>query len=962
MIKPLLRFLYRKMWNTRWLTLSTLLGLIMAVSFTTSIPMYANGSLKRVVAKSLEEKSDGLPAGSILIRYQAAGSEKTELDDLRDVNQYILEQLPEEIAFPVQSMVRSMTIRGAQISPVDPTKVDPSKRRQMTLTSNLHIADHIELTSGTMFSENIKDGVIEAIVMAEGMFRNDLHIGDEFNYPLPSSGMGAPPLKVKVVGMFEPKDETSEYWFQGMDSLANAFFISDTIMLEEIYAKKNVPVSLVNWYYAFDLRDIQTSQIAPLEKKLNRLEITLYQKLKNTRVDLSFQSLLGEFRQQSIQLQLLLFTLAAPMIAMVFYYIVMNARQSLERQQSDISVLRSRGGSTRQIIWIYLLEGIILGGIALVIGPAIGWFMAKSIGSSNGFLSFVERKAIPVDVSTEALLYGGLAVLVAVVAALIPAIVYARSSIVDMKRKMARSDKPPLWQRWFLDIVLLALVAYGWYLFNERQFLSQAGLSSDQMQVQPLLFFVPALSIFALGLFFLRIFPWLLALFGWLGRRLFSVPVYLTLTQLARSSKAYYPLMLLLILTIGLGVYNSAAARTIDLNSTERTLYRYGTDVIIKTVWEEFTDTMPTDSDPGTNPGGNPGSNPGENPGGNPGTPPGQPEPPKRIRYAEPPFEVFRQLEGVEHVARVLQARGNVVVSGKSLGQGNVMGIDNTDFAHVGWFRNDLYKYHPFEYLNALHFYEQAAIVPESFAERYDLKEGDLVTITLQQQPVEFVIIAIVPYWPSLYPDEAPFFIANLDYIYDQSPLQPYDVWLKMEEGALLGPAIESLQEQNITLASVQDVRSELITQNRHPSRGGVFGILSLGFLVSAIISLIGYLLYWFFNLSSRVVQFGVLRAMGLSRGQLTRMLLMEQGFTAGLSIILGVGLGQLTSYIFLPFLQTAENVRTQVPPFRVVFDSSDTDKLYIVVLLMMLTGAILLFMHIRRLRVHQAVKLGEER
>ncbi len=50
------RFLFRKMWNTRWLTLSTLIGLIMAVAFTTSIPMYADGSLKRVVAKSLEEK------------------------------------------------------------------------------------------------------------------------------------------------------------------------------------------------------------------------------------------------------------------------------------------------------------------------------------------------------------------------------------------------------------------------------------------------------------------------------------------------------------------------------------------------------------------------------------------------------------------------------------------------------------------------------------------------------------------------------------------------------------------------------------------------------------------------------------------------------------------------------------------------------------------------------------------
>ncbi len=110
------------------------------------------------------------------------------------------------------------------------------------------------------------------------------------------------------------------------------------------------------------------------------------------------------------------------------------------------------------------------------------------------------------------------------------------------------------------------------------------------------------------------------------------------------------------------------------------------------------------------------------------------------------------------------------------------------------------------------------------------------------------------------------------------------------------------------------------------------------------------------------MVQFGVLRAMGLSRRQLTGMLLLEQGFTAGLSIGLGIVIGKLTSYLFLPFLQTSGSAQSQVPPFQVVFDSKDTIQLYIVVAFMMLTGAVLLFIHIRKLRVHEAVKLGEER
>jgi len=376
-------------------------------------------------------------------------------------------------------------------------------------------------------------------------------------------------------------------------------------------------------------------------------------------------------------------------------------------------------------------------------------------------------------------------------------------------------------------------------------------------------------------------------------------------------------------------------------------LYKYGADVIMQAVWEGYAEVNPNDQKNGGK-GGQPGQ--------------GQGQKPSKIIYSEPPFEVFKHLKGVEAATRVLETKGSVSVSGTSIGNGNILGIDNVDFSKVAWFRNDLFPVHPFNYLNLLGSYENAVIIPSNVASKYQIKPGDIVNISLQNQPIEFVVVGVLPYWPTQYPKQTPFFIANLDYIYDQVPLIPYKVWLKMEPKALVAPLIDELAKKNIELATIDDVRTELVKQNKHPQRGGVFGILSLGFLVSVIISLIGYLLYWFFNLSGRVVQFGVLRAMGLSRKQLTGMLLLEQIFTAGLSIVLGVLIGKLSSILFLPFLQTTENVNMQVPPFRIVFENKDTTQLYIVVGVMMLTGAALLFMHIRRLRVHQAVKMGEER
>ncbi|WP_127506745.1 ABC transporter permease [Paenibacillus humicus] len=967
----LIRFLFRKMWNTRWLTLSSLAGLVLAVAFAVSIPMYADGALKRVVTQSLQEKSEGLPAGSLLMRYSASGG-PTDLGSLKNVDAYIRGEVPDMIGFPVETAVKNYAIRSAAITPEDPTKVDASIMRQFSLQSLSGLEAQADLAQGRWFAGGKGDGrTVEAVVLDDALYRADMHVGDAFDYPVYANGSNQS-IRVVVVGTFKPKKSSDPYWYQGLEGLMSTFLISDAAMEDSLLTGNKIPVHSSSWYYSFDLRNIRTSELSPLSQTLERLNIDLYQKLTDTKVEISFATTLQEFRKMSVQLQTLLFTLAAPMIAMVFYFIAMNARQALDKQRSDIAVLRSRGAGTRQIVWLYLLESLLLGGAALVLGPMLGWFMAKSIGSANGFLQFVDRKSIPVGFTTDAIIAGCAAVLLAMLATVIPAVIYARASIVGYKQQLARSDRAPVWQRWFLDILLLGATGYGWYLFNQRQMLTfQTGMTTDQLNVQPFLFFVPALAIFSLGLFFLRLFPWLLRLFNWLGRKLLPVPLYLTLTQLSRSSKGYYPLMILLILTLGLGVYNASAARTIDLNSTERTLYQYGTDVVMQTVWPGSPELPPTqgggsgngsggNGSGGNGSGGN-GSGGGAGGGGQGGG--GNPVP-ATIRYSEPPFELFRTLEGVEAAARVLQTKGSIVVSGRSIGQGTLMGIDNVDFAKVGWFRNDLYPVHPFNYLNNLGIYAEGmgAIIPTSMAEKYQLKLGDTVSVGLSDGMIDFSVVGILPYWPSQYPDQSPFIIANLDYIYDQVPIIPYDVWLKMKPGAKVAPLMSKLAAQGVELASVKDVRTELVTQSKLPTRGGVFGILSLGFLVSVIVTLTGYILYWFFNLSGRVVQFGVLRAMGLSRGQLTGMLLLEQLFTAGLSIGLGVLIGKIASILFLPFLETTDGSSGNVPPFRVVFNSQDTAQLYGVVGFMMLTGALLLLLHIRRLRVHQAVKMGEER
>jgi putative ABC transport system permease protein len=136
---------------------------------------------------------------------------------------------------------------------------------------------------------------------------------------------------------------------------------------------------------------------------------------------------------------------------------------------------------------------------------------------------------------------------------------------------------------------------------------------------------------------------------------------------------------------------------------------------------------------------------------------------------------------------------------------------------------------------------------------------------------------------------------------------------------------------------------------------------MTLGFLISVVISFFGFLLYWVLSLNGRVLQYGILRAMGISFMQLIGMLVTEQVLTSGAAFLIGAGIGNVTSLLFVPLFQLSFNSTTQVPPFQVMFDSTDSTRLYIIVTIMITIGLGILGYLLSRIKIHQAVKLGED-
>ena len=88
-----------------------------------------------------------------------------------------------------------------------------------------------------------------------------------------------------------------------------------------------------------------------------------------------------------------------------------------------------------------LIQSGLLSGIALLTGPFLGLMFCKIVGASDGFMSFVNRAGLKVELTAAGWGYAALTAAVLVLTMLISVVLDKETSIVSVKRKKSRSNK-----------------------------------------------------------------------------------------------------------------------------------------------------------------------------------------------------------------------------------------------------------------------------------------------------------------------------------------------------------------------------------------------------------------------------------------------------------------------------------------------------------------------------------------
>jgi putative ABC transport system permease protein len=935
----MLHFIKHKLLNKKWLNLCLLTGIILLVAVFSCSPMFEKGSLDKLLQKSFNDSAND--SGEYpLVLYRNGFCETKDYPDSAAVygrldayeskwNQYI----------DVDKIISEQLLKAAGGSAAA-SFCGSGKYLDIMLIRDMDA--HIDIVKGENLSDGLlSDGTIPCIISESVMDEYGLVVGEKlsFDYNVDSSGN---PACFTVVGIFAEKAEDNQnFWYKTANSYSKVIFTNESGF---DYYVENYQLDTVSYedYMLLDYTGINSK---------NAMDYMYYIE-EFTRADSSFgcnfYELLSDYSQNAGTVKTILFVIELPVCVLLLAFVYMVSKQILGMETVEIAMLNSRGVSPVRIVGLYVLQSAILAFFGCIIGIPLAYFMCRMAAGTDAFLKFSGKDVSVYQFTPEMLIFALIAGIAAILFMSLPVLRLSRLTVADKRE----SGGKPFWEKCFLDVILLCISSYLLYnYYRQSDSMALDIISGDKLD--PMVFLDSSLFIFATGLLLLRLIKYLVRFIYFLGKKRWKPAMYASFLTIMRTSQGF--ISVFLVMTVAMGIFNANMARTVNENNEERLSYDMGADVVSTENWRVKIYKPDRDT---------------------------------TLRYyEEPDFERYENLvdAGIcQSVTRVMRNDDTeLTVNSKKVSGCTLMAVNTREFGETARLKSGLNDTHWFNALNALSQNPEGVIISKNLADEYGVKVGDSISyryfdsaITDEEDStaISVTVCAIVNAWPGFdsyaYTENEDgeilqtgnyLLVANYAGVVDSYELTPYSVWMRLADGKTVSDVESYLEEEGVTLSGISSISQSVSDMKDSAQIQITNGMFTISFIISVLLCTVGYLIYWIMSIKNRESIFGVYRAMGMTMKEINRMLVNEQIFASLLSVLAGVGVGIISTRLFVKLLALVYLPEKHNIALEGYIASGDMLKLVVIFAMVFVICLTVLRRLVKDMKIVHALKLGED-
>lgn len=610
--------------------------------------------------------------------------------------------------------------------------------------------------------------------------------------------------------------------------------------------------------------------------------------------------------------KILFLFLGLPGVALAAYLSKYAAEIFAETQRREFGLLRTRGAGLKHIAALVVASSVLLALMGTVVGLGLG---AGMVAVALGGRMLVQGDWRMFAHSAGQALLAGLGLTFS--AAFFPALASLQRGITDERRKVSRAARTPLWQRMYLDVVLLVAAAVILAVTLHYGGFKPKGTEGQVLELSFYLFLSPFCTWTGLTLLLLRLSDRALlrgkgVLSGVLAR-LFGEIGEAAGRGIARRSGRVAAAVTILALTISFGVSLAIFDQTYSAARTHDARYVVGSDIRI-------TPALTT---------------------------------PQTTAFAQ-------KLANRATAAVTAVYRDNHALIGAE--RQTVYGIDVEGFRRVAQIPDAFFDSGSASAnLAALEKTPNGVLISKEQADKYNIEVGDTVLMRLYNRATKQYHLArakavgLFTYFPTSAQDSD--FVLNRSFMATESGYPDADFFLvKTNGGEEIARTLAQQYRETVGRrlpVQVQDLATVVKADESSLTSLNLGGLGRIEQFYTILIVTLGLAVFLLAMINDRRREFGAMRALGADLRQLGRFILAEAATIGGISLVFGGAVGVVLARLMIFILR----VIFVVPPQGAVWPVGQLAWLLGLAVAGMLGSAWISARRLSRLKVVEALR-----